>query len=194
MRSLVPVSRRPLCQRSRRFTYSLVRVRCRQMWRDQCGATAIEFALIASVLVLLLLNGVDLGRYIYYRDQVENATQAGAHAVWERCDPTKLPIVPNCYTDQTTAENAVASVVADIVPGVTGDHVTLAQGYYCPDATGTLHAVTNVATPPSQCLSGVVPGIYARVEVTYSFAPLFGNLTVVSMFGTPTSTTSYMRL
>jgi Flp pilus assembly protein TadG len=164
------------------------------MWRDQRGVTAIEFALVSVSLVFLLLNGIDLGRYIYYRDQVENATQSGAHAVWERCDPTKLPIVPKCFADQAVAKTAVASVIAAIVPGVTGDRVTLDQGYYCPDAAGTLHAVTNVASPPSQCISGVIPGVYVRVEVTYSYAPLFGNLTVVSMFGTSTSTTSYMRL
>lgn len=170
-----------------------VPTRCRKFWRDQRGATAIEFALVSLVLIFLLLNGVDFGRYIYYRDQVENATQAGAHAVWQRCDPTKLPIVPKCYTNEATAKTSVASVVANIVPGVTGDHVTLAQDYYCPDATGTLHAVTNVASPPSQC-SGVVPGVYVRVNVTYSYTPLFGNLTVVKMFQTSTSTTSYMRL
>ena len=56
-----------------------------------------------------------------------------------------------------------------------------------------LHAVTDVATPPSQC-SGVAPGVYVRVDVTYSYAPLFGNFTVVRMFGTSTWTTSYMRL
>jgi hypothetical protein len=141
-----------------------------------------------------LLNGVDLGRYIYLRGQVENATQAGAHSVWERCDPMKLPVMTKCYADQTAAKRAVVDVISGIVEGVASNSVTLVDGYFCPDSSGALHSVTNVTSLPAQCLSGVVPGNYVQVQVNYSFVPLFGNLTVAAAFGTSISTTSYMRL
>ncbi len=167
---------------------------CRRIGRDQSGATAIEFALIAGILVFLLLNGIDLGRYIYLRSQVESATQAGAHSVWAKCDPMKLPVMTKCYTDQTAAKTGVVSVISGIVNGVANNHVTMTEGYYCPDSAGALHSVTNVAILPAQCLAGAVPGDYVQVGVTYPFTPLFGNLTIAATFGTSISTTSYMRL
>lgn len=171
-----------------------VRAPGRRICHDQSGATAVEFAVIAGVMVFLMLNGIDLGRYVYLRGQVENATQAGAHSVWEKCDPMKLPIITKCYTDEAAAKRAVVSVISSIVDGVSNDRVTLTEGYYCADAAGALHSVTNVTSLPAQCLSGVVPGDYVQVQITHPFAPLFGNLTVVRMFGTSISMTSYMRL
>ena len=162
--------------------------------RNESGATAVEFPLVAGILVVLLLNGIDLGRYIYLRGQVENAAQAGAHSIWEKCDPMKLPIVTKCYSNQTAAQTAVASVVSSIAQAVSSENISLSEGYYCPDAAGALHPVTNVARLPTQCLSGVVPGDYVEVQVTSSFSPLFGNLTVAALFGTSISMTSYMRL
>jgi Flp pilus assembly pilin Flp len=176
------------------FLRASLHSRCRQLGRDQSGATAIEFALIAGILVYLLLNGIDLGRYIYLRGQVENATQAGAHSVWEKCDPMKLPIVTKCYANQTAAKTAVVSVISSIVEGVVNDHVTITESYYCTDAAGALHSVTNVASLPAQCLPGTVPGDYVQVQLTYPFTPLFGNLTVAGTFGTTISMISYMRL
>ncbi len=173
---------------------ALVHSPYRRLRRDESGATAIEFALIAGILVYLLLNGIDLGRYIYLRGQVENATQAGAHSIWEKCDPMKLPITPKCYTDQTAAKTAVASVISNMVPSITHSQVIITEGYFCPDAAGALHSVINVKSPPTQCLSGVIPGDYVQVQLTYPFTPLFGNLTVAGTFGTSISMTSYMRL
>jgi Flp pilus assembly protein TadG len=176
------------------FLRASVHSPCGQLCRNQSGATAIEFALIAGILVYLLLNGIDMGRYIYLRGQVENATQAGAHAVWEKCDPMKLPLIAKCYTDQTAAKTAVASVISNMVPGITGSQLVITEGYYCPDAAGALHSVTNVSSLPTQCLSGVVPGDYVQVQLTYPFTPLFGNVTVARTFGASISMTSYMRL
>jgi Flp pilus assembly protein TadG len=169
---------------------STARSRGGRILRDQRGATSIEFALSAGVLLLLLLNGIDLGRYIYLRSQVETATQMGAHRIWESCDPMKLPIVTKCFSNQDAAKTAVVNVIATVVKSIATAQVALSQGYYCTNGTGTLYPVTL----PAQCLSGATPGDYVQVQVTYSFAPLFANLTVASMFGKVISTTSYMRL
>ncbi len=186
LRPFGPPGLRPL-RPSARASWGRVR-------RDQSGATAIEFGLIAAILVFLLLNGVDLGRYLYLRTQVENAAQAGAHWIWEKCDPMKLPVMTRCYSGQSAAQTAVAGVISSVLAGVSGDQVTLTEGFYCTDAAGALHSVTNMASLPTQCVSGAVPGDYIQVRITYGFAPLFGNLTVAQAFGTSISMTSYMRL
>jgi Flp pilus assembly pilin Flp len=194
MPSLDSFSLEPVYQARLGAYREAVRASSGRMCRDQSGATAIEFALISGILVFLLLNSIDLGRYIYLRGQVENATQAGAHSVWEKCDPMKLPIVTKCYANQTAAKAAVVSVISSILEGIANDHVTITESYYCTDAAGALHSVTNVASLPGQCLPGAVPGDYVQVQLTYPFTPLFGNLTVAGTFGTSISTISYMRL
>jgi Flp pilus assembly pilin Flp len=177
----------------------LSRSGCRDsIWRDQGGSTAIEFALVAGTLVLLLLNGVDLGRYVYLRERVENAAQAGAHAVWKKCDPTKLPVASKCPEWDAAATAAVFRTLLNKDTDAADDGVTLqkplVEGYFCPDSTGALHPVPNPASPPAQCLSGIVPGDYIQLRVTSSYRPLFGDLSVTRLLGTSITMTSYMRL
>jgi Flp pilus assembly protein TadG len=160
-------------------------------FRNQRGSIAVETALIASTLVYLLLNGVDLGRYLYLRAQVENATQAGAHAVWKTCDPTKIPIEIKCNPD---AKTAVINVASSFVSNVEEDNVNLTDGYFCSDASGTLHAVSNPLSLPSACQMGITAGYYVQTRITYPYSPLFSNLTVAAMFASSISTTSHMRL
>jgi Flp pilus assembly pilin Flp len=185
------------------FQRTLVRLRKRtivrdnkQIWQDERGAVAVEFALVATILVFLLLNGLDLGRYLYLRTELENATQAGAHAVWKTCDPTKLPIDKNC---NPAAKTAVKEVVSSFVSNVADGDVTLTEGYFCTDAGGSLHSVQIPATPPlalpPACQAGIAPGDYVIVNITYAYEPLFGNVTVFAkLFGSSISTTSFMRM
>jgi Flp pilus assembly pilin Flp len=169
-----------------------------QIWRDEQGVAAIEFALIAGVFVILLLNGVDLGRYIYLREQVENAAQAGAHAVWMTCDPRYLPVTTKCPGWEAAATSAIFRTLLNKDTDAANDGVTLqkpiTEGYFCPDTAGTLVAVTNPQNPPASCMTGVTPGMYVQLQVTYTYAPLFGDLSVSHLFGTSISKTSYMRL
>ena len=46
---------------------------------DQSGAAAIELALLAPVLTVMMVSVIDIGFGIYRKMQVENAAQAGAH-------------------------------------------------------------------------------------------------------------------
>ena len=57
-----------------------------------------------------------------------------------------------------------------------------------------LVAVTNPLNPPASCLAGATPGTYIQLRVTYTYAPLFGDLSVTNLLGTSISKTSYMRL
>jgi hypothetical protein len=160
--------------------------------------TAIEFALVAGMLVALLLNGVDLGRYIYLREQVENAAQAGAHAVWVACDPMKLPVATKCPGWDAAATSAIFRTLLNKDTDAANDGVTLhkpiVEGYFCPSAAGALVAVTNPSSPPASCLAGTTPGTYIQLQITYTYAPLFGDLSVTHLLGTTISKTSYMRL
>ena len=56
---------------------------------DHRGVAGIEFALVAGVLCILLINGIEIARYAYTAMQVQNAAQIGAQSAWKACDPNK---------------------------------------------------------------------------------------------------------
>lgn len=166
--------------------------------RDLNGAVAVEFATAGMLLVLGVLNAVDMGLYEYKRMEVENAAQIGAQAAWKTCydQGSMLPATVNC-------SGLNAAITAAIQSSSLGTFVSLAsgypsEGYYCVNSAGVLQAVGTLSSPPSDCSAvgsaNTTPGDYIQVEVTYSYAPLFG-ITVMSMWGVSAiSATSWMRL
>jgi uncharacterized membrane protein len=166
---------------------------------DTHGTAAIEFALSAMFLVAGLLNAVDMGFYEYRRMEVENAAEVGAQAAWKTCydQSFMLPATQNCPGLNAAITTAIHSTSL-------GSAVTLApgypvEGYYCASSTGTLQSVGSLSSKPADCSaagnSNASPGDYIQVEVSFSYAPLFPGVTVMSAWGvTSISTTSWMRL
>lgn len=63
----------------------------RNIWRDQHGASAAEFALVLPLLLIFLLGLVDSGRFIWEYNRAEKATQMGArYAVVTEMVPSGL--------------------------------------------------------------------------------------------------------
>ena len=167
---------------------------------DQRGLAAVEFALIAGMLPLGVLNTADLSIYIYQRMEVENATQMGAQAIWKFCDPNQnpnvLPATTNCSGLTTAVENAVQSTSL-------GTRVSLqsspSEGYYCMNNLNALIYVSPVTDPkPTDCsaagMPSLKPGDYIKIQTTFSYAPLFSGITVASALATPITKTALMRL
>ena len=162
---------------------------------DQEGLSAVEFALFAGLLVLALINTADVSIYIYQRMQVENATQMGAQAAWTACDLTQLPATTNCPNFTIRIQDAVQSTSL-------GAQVSLqagspSEGWYCVDGTGVLQYISNYNSKPTDCLAvgGTSnPADYVTIQTTYTYTPLFGNISVASAFTTPITRTTMMRL
>ena len=49
-------------------------------WRNKRGASAVEFALVLPILILLFIGIVDFGLLIYDKQVITNATRVGARA------------------------------------------------------------------------------------------------------------------
>ena len=167
--------------------------------RDTGGGAAIEFASAAIFLVLGVLNAVDFGYYMHQRMEVEYAAQAGAQAAWKTCyDVTSmLPATQNC----TGLNNAITAAIHATSLGANLSLQTgyPTEGYYCANSSGALQAVGSLASKPANCSAagnaGASPGDYIQVGVSYPYAPLFPGVTVMSVWGvTSISTTSWMRL
>lgn len=164
---------------------------------DTRGTAAIEFAGVATLLVVGLLNAVDFGYYMYERMEVENAAQVGAQAAWKTCDRiSMLPATQNCA-------GLNAAITAAIQATSLGTSVQLAsgyptEGYYCVNASSQLQSVGSLSSKPADCSavgsSTTSPGDYIQVQVTFAYAPLFG-ISVMSAWGISSiGKTSWLRL
>ena len=167
--------------------------------RDTRGTAAIEFAGSAILLVAGLLNAVDLGYYEYRRMEVEYAAEVGAQIAWSTCSDqsTMLPATQNCPGLNTAITSAIQSTSLGTAVSLASGYP--AEGYYCVNSSGALQSVGSLANKPANCSAAgnanVSPGDYIRVGVTFSYAPLFPGVTVMSVWGiTSINMTSWMRL
>jgi len=53
--------------------------------REESGQGVVEFALLATVLLLLFLGGVDYARFIYYKTAIISAARIGAETAINHC-------------------------------------------------------------------------------------------------------------
>jgi len=164
--------------------------------RDARGTSAIEFAGSAMFLIAGLLNAVDLGYYEYRRMEVENAAEVGAQIAWKTCNDqtSMLPATQNCSGLNAAITSAIQSTSLGTAVSLTSGYP--AEGYYCVNASNALQYQGSVSSPPTACSSGVTPGDYLKVDVTYPYTPLFpGTISVMSVSGvTSISNTTWMRM
>lgn len=164
---------------------------------DQCGAAAVEFTLIVTLMTIPILNVVDFAMYFWDRMQLDNAAQVAAQAAWATCNTSAmLPATTKC-TNLNTAVTAAAQSTS------LGTNVTVTatqEGYYCTTTAGSL---VNVATPPTappaNCsgsggLSSDKPGDYVLITTRYTYTPVFAGVSVVSHLPSPINRTAWMRL
>jgi Flp pilus assembly protein TadG len=154
--------------------------------RSTSGAAAVEFALWLMILTPTLLSIIDLGRYIYLRMEVSNTAQTAVQAAWKTCD---TPPTSTCGNFNTALATAITNA-SDLGTAVTEQSGQRAEGYYCADvSTGAL--VTNAGTT---CTSGAKAGYYFKLQVSYTYAPVFPALSIASLLSTPIVQTAWTRL
>jgi Flp pilus assembly protein TadG len=166
--------------------YALLRpyiIRRLNLARGSAGNAAIEFALVAPILVLLLLNSVDVSFLIWAKMEVENAAQMGAQAAYVKCSPGPLPATTKCGNLNSAITTAIQGT--SLGAGVSQASGSPTENYGCPSGT-SLTSVGTYSSPPNpfDCSSvgnaNDMPGDYVIVGVTYSYVPVFPGLSVIS--------------
>lgn len=143
----------------------------------QSGAALVEFALVASILLLLLAGTYEFGRAFAYYDALSKATRDGARY---------MSVAKNATISSNAVSNAkdivVAAAAAAKVPGFARSNVVVT----CLDSTYN----------DSACVDGTAPG-GVRVEISgYAVnigqtVPLIGNsVRLINL--TPRTTMRYM--
>jgi Flp pilus assembly protein TadG len=120
-------------------------------WRrkgGRAGNVAVEFALIAPVLVTLFMGTVDYGLEVYYDAQLTQAVRAGAE------------YVNNSGHSQDTAGIEAAVQGASSLTGIAVPAPT--ASYQCSDGTA-------VAGSGSTCANGSATGSYMTISATYTY-------------------------
>jgi Flp pilus assembly protein TadG len=152
---------------------------------NNAGTALIEFAFVAPILTILLLNLFDFSSLIWDVMETDYSAQVGAQAAFKACARGALPAMTtgNC-------PNLTNAITTAIQSTSLGGNVSLASGfptenYYCTSGT-TLQSVGTYSSPPNpfDCASvgnpGVTPGDYIQVQVSYSYAPIFSGLSLAS--------------
>jgi len=128
-----------------------VRTRQWDKWSRSEGASLLETALIAPVLLLLVAGTIDLGRAYTAAIEVQEAAHAGA--LYGAQNPTDSAGM------QTTAESQTSTF--------SGLTATASYGCECSDGSS---AVASCATIPD-CTYNYVD--YVSVTATVEFSPIF---------------------
>jgi Flp pilus assembly protein TadG len=169
---------------------------------DQRGVSALEFALIAPIFLLLFAGTIELGGMLYTRFQLNSALSAAAS--YTLLNGNKL--------SEATASDLVANTAA-IVAGGTNSSVsvtvavnkdyarTLSNGQlttsgspsdadrcYCPTGTGATPDWGTAIACESVCSNGSIAGKFITITAERAYDPLFsdyqiardGVITVVS--------------
>jgi Flp pilus assembly protein TadG len=140
---------------------AISRLRCsgKKFRRDRRGVTAVEFAIIAPILIGMFVSVIDLGLGLYTQVQLANAAQAGA-----------------AYAMQKGYNASAMATVAQSSTRLTNLTVATSQFCGCPSATG----VTTTSCTAS-CGDGLTAGTFAQVTATKDYS------TLLSYPGLPTS-------
>jgi Flp pilus assembly protein TadG len=124
--------------------------------RDRRGASAVEFALIAPMLLLLLAGVIDFSQYILQTMQVRAAAQAGAD--YAQRNGFNVTAIQNAVASATTLPTSGSDALVVSTP---------TQASQCLDKTGALVP----ATGPT-CPAGGPAGTFVAVSAQKPFTPI----------------------
>ncbi len=153
--------------------------RLRQLIAAARGASTIEFAIVAAVLILpLVLGAYDFGTAMYYHLQVGNAARAGAQYLnvhgYSSNDNTTTACQNNNFTCAVQSATPLASKVS----------VSVANPY-CGCASGGTYTAATFSPPCNVCAAsggsdccptGQTAVTLAQVSASYTYRPIFNYL------------------
>jgi Flp pilus assembly protein TadG len=159
-----------------------------RFWRDDSGLSALEFALVATfVLVPLVLGASELGRRAWVKAQLDNAVQAGMdYAVVKGCaNATTCAFTAAGMLNAVQTATRLATAVTVAAPSGCGGAYYC---YGCPSSSGV-----SLSTTSANCGTGGTSGTYAGVSASYTYSPMFhscGDLLPISVCPASSSETT----
>lgn len=170
--------------------------RLRRLWRDRAGSSAIEFALLVPVLLLMIAGTVEIGQA--YRVYSAASRLASHYAmVWADCTDTPAGA---CSTEMSNL--AAAATISNIAPQLVVSNLSLQMFQVQLTATGstTTYASPSGAAPSAAQIAAARTKFGASsvviVSATYSHSLMFFSDTMSGFFAgalAPTYTVAMLR-
>ncbi len=187
----------------------------KRLIRNERGAAAAEFTLVAVVLVYMFANIIDIGMYAYDKMELQNAGQALMEKIFVECPPnsTYTPITTKCNSSgggpltsdientavQNTSLGTNVTISSITAAGATttciqGNSLKLCEGWFCVLTGGSLDTGTAISSTQPTCGNGNKAGDYVAATVSYTYTPVFSHFTVASLLATPITYKAWMRV
>ena len=165
--------------------------------RETAGVSAVEFALVSPVLIVILAATVDIGASLKAKFDLSSAISAGSNYALLGADKV------SSTGGGTLAANIMAVVTSGL--GSSGGNIQVvvnngaAVNYnastatatqsgtasnsdlcYCPTVSGSTVTWGSSVTCSTACPKGGVSGKFVAIAASRPFAPLFGGLGIVN--------------
>jgi Flp pilus assembly protein TadG len=161
------------------------------IWRDRCGVSAVEFAMLVPILILMYVGTVEIGNLLTLMRRVETVASTAADLSAQKRDVSNADLADIVAAstsilspyDTTPLKVVVSSVVAD--QNNSGKVAWSCSNSGSGRAAGSPYALPTGTTVPN---SSVIVA-----EVTYAFTPLLNLETVFSPGALDLKRTIYAR-
>jgi len=157
---------------------SKVKRRISQFFRQRRGAAAIEFALVFSLLLVLVMGIVDMGHAWYLKQVLTNASREGArYAVRYQTNGAGQHLMPNQLTPSvqnyilnTSAQNGGVGGqgLTSSLPANASPSITLSGPGYTDGLAGHDLTVTVTAQKYWFVIDNFIPGLGSHITITVS--------------------------
>ena len=139
---------------------------------DRQGVSAVEFALVAPVLFVILAGIADVTRLIWYQTEVTQATRAGMQ-----------------FATANPGDTAGIAAVVAASTSLNGSSGFVVDAASCGCATAA--SATLIFLPCATITCASPNRKYVRISATYDWTPMFGSL---SVFPDKLNTTVVLRV
>lgn len=141
--------------------------------RENAGVAAVEFALYATVFLVILAATVDIGMLLFTQSELDAAVSAGAE------------YAANSAALVASNPDGLSSNISDIVNNANGTSWATSTvnvnngndttGCYCPTGTPGNWSWGSTVTCGSACAGGGVGGQFVTITATTTITPIFSN-------------------
>ncbi len=151
------------------------------LWRSERGIAAVEFALLAPVVSLILMLVVDFGFAFNTQLRLISAAAAGAQYIQKN----GASLTSSNFSAFATSVTSVVTTVSGLSPAPTVtvkiNNTTDGSGagkYYC--VSGSPPSWTQVSSSSSSCASNLYGGQYVTLTVSTTLTNIFPTDPIVS--------------
>ena len=141
--------------------------------QENSGVVAIEFAIFATVFVIILAGTVDIGMLIYTASQLDAAVSAGAQ--YAENNAATVSSNPSGLSSDISAVVNTANGTGWATSTINVNNSNAGTHCYCPSGSPGNWTWGSTVTCGSSCTGGGVGGQFVTITANRSISPIFSS-------------------